>query len=69
MEEHLTIKQMRHIKGLSQESAAKSVGLSREHLGRIEKDPEQLRKVKIDTILNLVNHYGFSIGDVYFFKQ
>ncbi|WP_159638254.1 helix-turn-helix transcriptional regulator [Erysipelothrix anatis] len=69
MPEQLTIKQMRQIKGLSQEDAAVNIGMSREHLGRIENNPKLLRKAKIDTVLNLVNSYGYSINDVNFFTK
>ena len=62
-----TIKQHRVLKGLSQESVASEIGISREHLGRIESDLELLRKTKIQTILDLASLYECSVDEITFF--
>lgn len=62
-----TIKQHRVLKGLSQESVALEIGISREHLSRIESDLEQLRKTKIQTILDLAALYRCTVDEIVFF--
>lgn len=65
--EKKTIRQHRVHKGLSQETASNEVGISREHLGRIESDLEILRKTKIQTILDLATLYGCAVDEIIFF--
>lgn len=62
-----TIKLHRVLKGYSQEIAASKVGISREHLGRIESDLELLRKTKIQTILDLASLYECTVDEIIFF--
>lgn len=69
MSEKLSIKQMRVLRGYSQQSVSNKVNISREHLGKIENDPVVLKNAKIQTVLNLLNYYDFGIDQLNFFEQ
>ncbi|MBK2403888.1 XRE family transcriptional regulator [Erysipelothrix sp. strain 2 (EsS2-7-Brazil)] len=69
MNEKLSIKQMRVLRGYSQESVSNHVSISREHLGKMENDPVVLKNAKIQTILNLLNYYEFEINQLNFFDD
>jgi len=65
----LTIRQLRNLKGLTLEEASKLIGISREHLGRIETDYNALKQVKLSTILKIVDIYETNVNDIIFFED
>lgn len=69
MNGNLTIRQLRNLKSLTLEEASKLIGISREHLGRIETDFKSLRQVKLSTILKIVDIYETNINNIIFFED
>lgn len=64
-----TIRELRLLSGLTLEEASKLIGITREHLGRIETDQKSLLGVKLTTILTLANVYQTKLDNIIFFVK
>ena len=69
MNDKLTIRQHRVIRGLTIENVAKEVGITREHLGKAENDFNVLRSMKTSTVIKISDVYKINLSDIIFFNS
>ena len=60
-----TIKLLRARAEMSQEELASKVGLSARTIGKLEKDVNNLRKAKYETLQNMATVLGVEVDDIF----
>ncbi|GEL67210.1 helix-turn-helix transcriptional regulator [Marinilactibacillus psychrotolerans] len=65
LEEKYTVKQLRGLRGMTQEELAKKVGVSATTIGEFESKPGRLKNAKYSTIESLAFALQVDIGDIF----